>query len=469
MKNVSFKKFIIFIVIMLLVLVFSVVLCTQYASRRMKAVSFQRLEEMTEDLARDFQVQINTNFSMLHTMSLAFSMTDFSDNETLTDILNAYDEQGSSYMHLQLLTSDGRMLKQNGEWVDVSAYIDFEQEAARAPMLSGRRPDLFSADTLIMYETVPVIQNNEPIAVLYCTIDLQEMSDQYTVTDFSGDAIVMLIDGATGDVLIDTWHKSLGNLADFVDRDFKMGDTIREAIVKMSQNESGDMAFTSKTANEVLYLHYEPVGIGQLSATIGVKANTALKDTMEIAAGLYTMSAIIFIVLSLITLVTTLFLLRINRNIYMLSTTDRHTGLLNRSSYEAFLAEHSNAVYAAAACIYLDVNGLHELNNTQGHAAGDAMLLAIADAMRKQWPHTDIYRVGGDEFVLFPHTTDTTKCLLAIRQLQETLHRQDYSVSVGFARLENETGLDRVIKLADEDMLKNKAEYYKTHNRRRRE
>lgn len=469
MKKISYRKYIAFIILMILILVATVFSCTRYTGKRMTEFSFQRLEEMTDELAHKFKVQINTNFNMLNTMALAFSMTDFSDTETLTTILNLYNEIGSSYMYIQLLTSDGMLLKQNGEWIDASGYIDFEQEAQKAPYLSNRSADRFSPDTLIMYETVPVIQNGETIALLYCTMSLQDMSDRYPVTNFSGNAIVMLIDGETGDMLIDTWHHSLGNMADYVKRDFKMGDTITEALTKMGNNESGNLAFTSKTTGEVLYLHYEPVGINHLSAVMGVEAAIALEDTSEIAANLYLMAAVIFIILLLITIVTVLFLLRINHNIYTLSTTDLHTGLLNRSSYETYVSAHSGDIYPESACIYVNVNGLHELNNTKGHAAGDALLLAVAHAMRKQWPDSNIYRIGGDEFLLFPPTADEAVCMTAIQGLHDTLHAQNYSVSVGFARMENEMGLTRVVKQADTNMLENKAAFYKQHNRRARE
>ena len=53
------------------------------------------------------------------------------------------------------------------------------------------------------------------------------------------------------------------------------------------------------------------------------------------------------------------------------------------------------------SCVYLDVNGLHELNNTRGHAAGDEMLKTVAAKVRDIFGEEYSYRVGGDEFVAF--------------------------------------------------------------------
>lgn len=100
---------------------------------------------------------------------------------------------------------------------------------------------------LVMHQAVPVVQDGETIAVLYGIMSLQEASKVYKVNDFDGNAFVLIIDGATGDVLLDTWHDSLGNLMDYMERDFQLGDTIIEAMEKMKNDMSGDLAFISKT------------------------------------------------------------------------------------------------------------------------------------------------------------------------------------------------------------------------------
>ena len=53
-----------------------------------------------------------------------------------------------------------------------------------------------------------------------------------------------------------------------------------------------------------------------------------------------------------------------------------------------------------ADVVYIDVVGLHEINNHLGHKAGDGMLCAVAGAMQRMFPLADTYRIGGDEFVV---------------------------------------------------------------------
>ena len=102
------------------------------------------------------------------------------------------------------------------------------------------------------------------------------------------------------------------------------------------------------------------------------------------------------------------------RQIEHLSMVDAMTGLRNRNCYEQALENYLHNPLSSLCCLYIDANGLHELNNTLGHAAGDAMLIAVGDAMRALFPPLNCYRIGGDEFAAF--ATDCTREELRYRR-----------------------------------------------------
>ena len=68
------------------------------------------------------------------------------------------------------------------------------------------------------------------------------------------------------------------------------------------------------------------------------------------------------------------------------------TGLPNRNRYEAYL-KSLNGSSERLMCLFIDVNGLHELNNTKGHFAGDQMLRFIADTLKVLFSSEHIYRI----------------------------------------------------------------------------
>ena len=75
------------------------------------------------------------------------------------------------------------------------------------------------------------------------------------------------------------------------------------------------------------------------------------------------------------------------------------------SNRRAFLRDLARAISyverygAACSLLYFDVNGLKTINDTHGHAAGDAALLHVANALRINTRTSDVVgRLGGDEF-----------------------------------------------------------------------
>jgi len=82
---------------------------------------------------------------------------------------------------------------------------------------------------------------------------------------------------------------------------------------------------------------------------------------------------------------------------------DHLTGLMLRYDYENALNElwyeyteyNSRFIYAI-----IDVNNLHDINHDYGHKYGDAYIVNIVNKMKEIFEDSNIYRVGGDEFVI---------------------------------------------------------------------
>ena len=81
------------------------------------------------------------------------------------------------------------------------------------------------------------------------------------------------------------------------------------------------------------------------------------------------------------------------------SMTDALTRCGNRHAYETDIAKLD--LQEAWAYLSLDVNGLKQVNDTRGHAAGDELICAAAEAMKRSFADVGrVYRIGGDEFVV---------------------------------------------------------------------
>ena len=147
---------------------------------------------------------------------------------------------------------------------------------------------------------------------------------------------------------------------------------------------------------------------------------------------------------------------------------DLLTGLLNRNSYQKRILEYPKKYTESIACIYADANGLHELNNSQGHEAGDRMLQCVARLLQDNFGAADTYRIGGDEFVAFDLDRPKEQILDKIKGIDKELERRGYHISVGVHWEEKITSMDDLVREAEQLMYGAKRSYYEQMGRDRR-
>lgn len=149
------------------------------------------------------------------------------------------------------------------------------------------------------------------------------------------------------------------------------------------------------------------------------------------------------------------------RKVAVLSETDLLTGLRNRNSYERNPEKYAAGSNRMLTCIYVDVNGLHELNNTSGHETGDKMLQFVGKTLQKEFGEENSFRIGGDEFVVLI-TGETEEVIKAkIDRVQNIVEEESYHVSIGYAAGNtSETDMSLLVNTAEKYMYQAKQRYY---------
>lgn len=139
---------------------------------------------------------------------------------------------------------------------------------------------------------------------------------------------------------------------------------------------------------------------------------------------------------------------------------DAMTGLQNRNSYKKMLQDFEGNDCVSVACIYIDVNGLHEINNHLGHQAGDSMLKTVAYILRKNFRSGEIFRIGGDEFVILCRGTDRRTVEQRLDTICGQVNKEGYSLSVGMEWCDNGINIKDIIQKAESKMQQYKKDYY---------
>lgn len=148
---------------------------------------------------------------------------------------------------------------------------------------------------------------------------------------------------------------------------------------------------------------------------------------------------------------------------------DGLTGIGNRTAYleqlEKFALEKSEQL----GIVFMDINNLKVVNDTQGHDLGDEMIKTAADIIEKSFGKVGkVYRIGGDEFCALITTPDTKRvyedALKLFTQLikeanAEIGQRFHLQIAQGFSMCEDVTmeRIEQTISLADSAMYSDKA------------
>ncbi|WP_201315223.1 GGDEF domain-containing protein [Dyella sp. EPa41] len=133
---------------------------------------------------------------------------------------------------------------------------------------------------------------------------------------------------------------------------------------------------------------------------------------------------------------------RLEKQLRAQAHTDGLTGLLQRNRFLELARFALDDIYTRrmpAAVLYLDADHFKQLNDTFGHAAGDEVLVKLAEHLRSQMRESDLIgRIGGEEFVVLLPGVDLHHAHARAEQLREAMRvvkRPDrpLTISIGIA------------------------------------
>ena len=140
------------------------------------------------------------------------------------------------------------------------------------------------------------------------------------------------------------------------------------------------------------------------------------------------------------------------------------TGIMNRNEMNNYVAALSGLPEKAvkpAGVIFADLNGLKRINDSKGHEAGDVLLRNASSALREIFDAEQIFRAGGDEFVVILTGVSNEELEKKVRGLRiAQTHYPDLSFAIGCGYTSDCREVRRALADADKRMYEDKRRHY---------
>ncbi len=148
----------------------------------------------------------------------------------------------------------------------------------------------------------------------------------------------------------------------------------------------------------------------------------------------------------------------------ILSTIDLLTGVYNRNEMNnrvMQLSVDNRPNRKNLGIVFADLNGLKQVNDNHGHSAGDKLIKDAAELLKEVFKTKEIFRAGGDEFMVLLRDTTMDYMEQHEKELKEKANASDkVRFAVGLCLMDDSQQIYEAMKAADLNMYEDKKKYY---------
>lgn len=154
---------------------------------------------------------------------------------------------------------------------------------------------------------------------------------------------------------------------------------------------------------------------------------------------------------------------RAEQELSRLSYHDMLTSFYNRNRYMEDIETLKNN-HEKIGVIFLDINGLKDINDVYGHGKGDELIIQAAQYMKEVFSDAWIYRIGGDEFVILYPNIDEALFYEKINEMRCKIQPNGMlQMAIGATWSKDAQALHKMIANADAAMYEDKRKFYDHH------
>lgn len=137
---------------------------------------------------------------------------------------------------------------------------------------------------------------------------------------------------------------------------------------------------------------------------------------------------------------------------------DDLTCCYNRRAFDFRLEQLANT---PVCVMFVDVNGLKQVNDTQGHLAGDLVIKDLGKMLKAHFGGNDVFRVAGDEFLVLKANSKPKVFELLVEEFRTTINStHKTSVAIGYSYADETKSIMTALAESEHSMYADKRKYY---------
>ena len=141
---------------------------------------------------------------------------------------------------------------------------------------------------------------------------------------------------------------------------------------------------------------------------------------------------------------------------------DSFLKVYNRRAYDELLLSEKKH-YEKIGVLFVDTNGLGIINNMYGYEKGDELLMVVSQSLKSNFRMTDIYRIGGDEFVVICPNIDKDLFERKMDLSKQIIESTEFTASFGIVYKNETDDLQSVVEEASYKMKEAKEQFRESH------
>ena len=385
-----------------------------------KEQSYEKLSASTEEVMDKIEENLRNDRVNLRLLSKMIAQEDSLNSINVNTYLSTYDIN-NLIANVSVLTPENKVIQRKGNILNADGIIDYSKEVLKGEHISGLQPSLTDSSSMVIRSYMPIRKDGKTIGLLFSEMNPENAGEAWKPSIYDNSANFCIVERASGNIIINAWDSNITNVFQI---EF-------EGIAEnLANGRTGFMTMQNPVSEQITYISFMPMVIEDWEIFLTISEKDVFAGVTDTLISLNKM------IICEIALLIIYFLFILGNMKKSLEATeesaniDALTGLPNRNRYEKFCRLIGNKTNELS-CIYIDANGLHEINNTRGHLAGDQMLRFIADTLKVEFGENNVYRIGGDEFVVFQKKKLKIELELILQRVHGEIGRNNYHISSG--------------------------------------